>query len=58
MRKDFCLSCGTLLPPHAYECAVCGFNNRFGEEDQEDLLGDDHFLTDYSEGVSSEEDFF
>ncbi len=42
MTYDFCLGCGVLLGPHAYQCPVCGFINGF--DDEGELILNDEFL--------------
>ena len=54
MTYDFCLGCGVRLPQHVYECPICGFNNRFG--DDQDISTDDAFLNDLSDEFNPDEE--
>ena len=54
MIKDFCLSCGKLLPLHTYDCPTCGFDNRFGE--YQDIPIDDLFLNNVDDDFTQEEE--
>ena len=47
MSYDYCLDCGVLLSPNGYDCPVCGYDNRFGQD--ADIPIDDAFLNDFND---------
>lgn len=54
MPDDFCISCGGLLIPGAFECPVCGFDN--SADADPDMTIEDDFLTDLRDDYNPDSD--